>query len=950
MELEKLLEIPAFDSNGEPNTRILTRMDASVFEKTAGTLPKDVADFLKELKPDPKNLYALIVALGAADVWGMNSNGDAFYEASLLGIQTPMEASRNPEPFTNVPLQRYKTFLSAHAFRSHINKDPQTAFGKVAASIYDHDMHRVLLVVAADREKAPDIVKDIEDGSPVTWSMGCFTEDAMVQMADGTHTKIAEMSPGMQVVTHLGNIGSVANVQKRWYSGDVYDIEVFGVDGKLTTTPEHPFWASELDRFCRCGCGQKLENHNSGRKTFNIPRGRKFKPGHHRKFLHLCPEVAVESLPDMYETPLVYEFTEAKHLSAGDFLLSPAMSSYAGAEFEGYNITPKLARALGYFLAEGSFHKSARSKQNYGIVFTFHSEETEYAREVSEAFMESFGLKAHIHKTINRPNCMDVRFFSKDVSGLLKKMCGEYCDKKRIPQSFLAWPKHLQMELLGAYLNGDASIDNTQIEAGTASSILAHQIHAMATNCGIPSMLCLNRDNSFRIEAGHKPIYFVEFNAEALNQLAEFCDVRKKFVRSGIGERRRCGPWNGSVYRQIRSINIRHYEGYVYNFEVEGDNSYVVNDVAVHNCKVAHDRCSICNHKAKNVSEYCEHLKTAMGQTWSNGHKVFAINDTPRFFDISRVLIPADKTAMTLMKVASAGQKFVLLGDDGTGCGAYSRSGVLVPSAIVAERVKVAAAKAKQASEKSGEIKKEVPVGPVEEASDSVGALVKDVVRANKLSSKEKVLSNESIRKLASVPRHQALSSLAALGVVLRPSEFAKLSSGGSFVDAGAINQSLVADLVDVVQDRSALSPWVEEREAALEKEADGVAEDTSDPQYLEYRESLNHWDVDVSIQTISKHAHLLAEHRTASAEDLACALFGMSKAAKVGKGAILAGGIGTGLALPYLASAHYKLKQEKGQELNPVQKLVADHHLPLAVAGAVAGGVGAYKLSKLIK
>lgn len=549
--MDKLLEIPAFDRCGEPNTRVLTRMDASVFEKIAGTLPADVAEYLKELKPDPEKLYLLIVALGAADFWGSNVNGDAFFEKDLLGIQTPMEASRNPSPYTGVPLPRYKTFLSAHVFKHHSNKDPENSFGKVAHAAYDHDMHRVLLIVGVDKKRAPDIVADIEKNGSVVWSMGC---------------------------------------------------------------------------------------------------------------------------------------------------------------------------------------------------------------------------------------------------------------------------------------------------------------------------------------------------------------------------------------------------------------------------KVPFDVCSCCKHKAKNVAEYCEHLKTAMNQTWANGHKVFAVNTMPRFFDISRVLIPADKTAYTLMKVAAAGQKFVPLGDDGTGCGSYSRSGILVPSAVIAERVKVAAAKA--AAEKGGEIKKELPVGPVEEAADSVGLLAKDVARARRIAAGEPDLPAKLLRKMAEVPLSQALSSAAAVGIVLKPAEFTRMlltkmaskvpeREVRAFVDAGAVHRGLVEILAAHVPERSCLSPWMEEREApctaAGEKSASGEIPTEFLGRYGEYRESLKNWDLEESKRTIVKLAQLLTENRTASAADIAQAFFGMSKAAKVGKGAILAGGVLGPVGLAYLASGHYQAKRLKGEELNPAQKLVADHHLPIAAAAGVTGGVGAHKLLKVL-
>jgi hypothetical protein len=69
--------------------------------------------------------------------------------------------------------------------------------------------------------------------------------------------------------------------------------------------------------------------------------------------------------------------------------------------------------------------------------------------------------------------------------------------------------------------------------------------------------------------------------------------------------------------------------------------------------KVPYDTCSICKHKAKTIMEYCDHAKHQMGKILNDGRKVYVINDHPKFFDISFVRIPADRTAYVMAKVAS---------------------------------------------------------------------------------------------------------------------------------------------------------------------------------------------------------------------------------------------------------------------------------------------------------
>lgn len=66
-----------------------------------------------------------------------------------------------------------------------------------------------------------------------------------------------------------------------------------------------------------------------------------------------------------------------------------------------------------------------------------------------------------------------------------------------------------------------------------------------------------------------------------------------------------------------------------------------------------HDYCSACGHKAKTFDQHCEHIKKKAGWMMQDGTKVCMINDSPHFYDISGVDVPADQIAFVLKKVAS---------------------------------------------------------------------------------------------------------------------------------------------------------------------------------------------------------------------------------------------------------------------------------------------------------
>jgi len=72
-------------------------------------------------------------------------------------------------------------------------------------------------------------------------------------------------------------------------------------------------------------------------------------------------------------------------------------------------------------------------------------------------------------------------------------------------------------------------------------------------------------------------------------------------------------------------------------------------------CRIDHEQCRICQNRNQFIHQRCVHLRTMMNQILPDGRLVCADNIKPRFFDISRVTIPADPIALSLGKVAAFG-------------------------------------------------------------------------------------------------------------------------------------------------------------------------------------------------------------------------------------------------------------------------------------------------------
>lgn len=70
-------------------------------------------------------------------------------------------------------------------------------------------------------------------------------------------------------------------------------------------------------------------------------------------------------------------------------------------------------------------------------------------------------------------------------------------------------------------------------------------------------------------------------------------------------------------------------------------------------CRIKYDVCTNCGNRARTRAEYCDHLKYEMNKIAADtGIQNAALNPSPKFFDSSWVIRPADRTGYMLKKVA----------------------------------------------------------------------------------------------------------------------------------------------------------------------------------------------------------------------------------------------------------------------------------------------------------
>ena len=77
--------------------------------------------------------------------------------------------------------------------------------------------------------------------------------------------------------------------------------------------------------------------------------------------------------------------------------------------------------------------------------------------------------------------------------------------------------------------------------------------------------------------------------------------------------------------------------------------------------KLPYDLCSVCNNRrtTPKPEDTCKHVRHELNTIYEDGSQCYALNLEPKFFDLSFVWRPADRTAYVLRKVASTTSEII---------------------------------------------------------------------------------------------------------------------------------------------------------------------------------------------------------------------------------------------------------------------------------------------------
>ena len=364
----------------------------------------------------------------------------------------------------------------------------------------------------------------------------CFVKGTKVLTENG-YKNIEEIK-NENVYTHCGNFYPVLENMKRTYKGQLYKIRPKYSPYDIVCTPEHPFYARKFivkNRF-------KIDGVEKRNVVFSD------KP----------------------------EFIEAKDLIKNNYFLGMKIEEKEiMPEFTLNGVLTKLDNPIfwwmmGLFVGDGwlVYEKIGNYERNR-IYFVIAN------HQIEEYLPKLQSVIPNILHCSNESGCKKYYATNHEIANILK-LFGKYAKHKMIPNFIHEAPKYLINEFLNGYLAADGckrtQCVNESLRLTTISYDLAFSVQRLYFKLGyIGSLQFSKREGKTQTFPNNR-----------------VCNLNDAYLFEIFKNKRRCDYSfieDGYAWITIRNIEIENVVNTdVYNLSVVNDNSYIVNNIAVHNC------------------------------------------------------------------------------------------------------------------------------------------------------------------------------------------------------------------------------------------------------------------------------------------------------------------------------------------------------------------------------
>lgn len=386
--------------------------------------------------------------------------------------------------------------------------------------------------------KGQTIVEKTRGIDLLTYSFPCFIAGTLILTSKG-YKKIEEINNEDLVLTHTNTYQKVVKPMIN-HANHIYKLDSMASES-LYVTEEHPFYARKKEH----------KYNNINKKTTRV-----------------------------FDNP---EWIETKNLSK-DYYLSIAINQNSKLpEWEGVidnryghnkNVN-KLSEffenklfwwLIGVYIGDGW---TITNESNYSYRTIICTSKINEQHKQLEDVLNKLNIKFN---KVEEKTTFKYHLVWKELTFFLNQF-GKYAYGKRLNNTIFDLPKDLITSFIEGYLFADGSYikscNNYKIH--TVSKELAYGIgQCIAKGYETPYKIYKQENKKKKIiegrEINQRDSYQVVFKTTKNIQDKAFYE-------------------NGYIWFPINSLEKLEYKGNVYNFEVENDNSYTVNNIIVHNCQ-----------------------------------------------------------------------------------------------------------------------------------------------------------------------------------------------------------------------------------------------------------------------------------------------------------------------------------------------------------------------------
>ena len=382
-------------------------------------------------------------------------------------------------------------------------------------------------------EPVPDVKKIDEKTMPdfdiLCAGFPCFVAGNLV-LTNSCYKKIEDVSLEDQLLTHTGKFQKILNLQSKSYTGNLYHISVKHHPEVIICTKEHPFYVRKKDG---------------------------------NKWLEPVWKKACELSNDDYYGMVINRKNEIPTFQI-EVKINKSKTIYNYITLDNEDMW----FLLGYFLGDGWIEETKKidGRIAHKIRFSINNKDEEYVLNRLRKILPITDKKCDTGKC-KKFGCANITWYT------ILKNFGKYAHGKIIPEWVQDAPENLIKEFINGYIKADGCLTkNDTIQIISVSNNIAYGIQRLYLKLGHVLSVTKHIPEDKKIIEGRvvnqRPFYQIKGKLQKEKKIGYFIEKNYAWFK---------------IKNDIVISNTVNTP--VYNFEVEEDNSYIVQNVIAHNCQ-----------------------------------------------------------------------------------------------------------------------------------------------------------------------------------------------------------------------------------------------------------------------------------------------------------------------------------------------------------------------------